>query len=254
MATYVCGDIHADLEIRKLRNDYWEEQKSLTKEDHVIFLGDFGFPWKCSMVDGEVIMDKTDKYWLDWLVAKNYTTLVVLGNHEGIYSIYNELPLVYYEPVQGYVKELKMDKGSIYYLLRDSLYTLEDKKILVIGGALSIDKLYRTSGVSWWVEEELTRVEQENILDILDTTTEFDYVLSHTAPSFLIPTLVHFSDKIHDPTAVFLDFIENRIEFTQWHFGHFHTDVVLHDKYHCHYNELPYKLSTTKLNTIEEKR
>ena len=241
MATLVCGDIHADLDIRKLSTKHWPEQKDLTKEDHLIFLGDFGLPWQCRMIDGELVMDKSDEYWLNWVVEKNYTSLVVLGNHEGVYSILSELPTIFYEPINGYVKELKLERGSIYFLMRDALYEIEGKKVLVIGGALSIDKKFRTSA-SWWEEEELTKEEQDNVLNILDETREVDYVLTHTAPLNIVPELVYSYEKLHDPTSRFLDFVENRLEYNEWHFGHFHVDKVINDNMFCHYNAKPHKL------------
>ena len=261
---FVCGDIHADYDIKKLSSKNWKEQKTLTKDDFLICLGDFGLPWSCGMKDDvtehkvwdDIIMSSNDKYWLDWLAAKNYTTLVVLGNHEGSYNILKYIPSTYYEPINGYVKELKLEKGVIRFLLRDSEYKINDKRFLVIGGALSIDKEHRTPEISWWEEELLTKCEEDNILDIIERGNKFDYVLTHTCPKRLIPDLVYgFSDKIYDPVSNFLDFIENRVEFKEWHFGHFHVDVVrddnIGDMFQCHYNSPPLELGMSVDGTEE---
>lgn len=47
--------------------------QTMTKQDYVIICGDFGGVW-----DGS----KREKYWLDWLEDKPFTTLFVSGNHE----------------------------------------------------------------------------------------------------------------------------------------------------------------------------
>ena len=252
---FVCGDLHGSYDIKKLSTKNWKEQKKLTKDDHLIVLGDFSNPWSCGMKENvtshekwdDIIMSKDDKYWLDWLVAKKFTTLVVLGNHEGIYSILKYIPKTYYEPINGFVKELKLQHGVIRFLLRDSEYTINGKRFLVIGGALSIDKEYRTPEVSWWEEELLTKGEQDNVLDIIEKDNKFDFVLTHTCPKWLISEFTYgYNPKIYDPTSQFLEHIENRIEFDEWHFGHFHLDETYVDdsgnKFQCHYNNEPCEL------------
>ena len=253
---FVCGDVHGSYDIKKLSTKNWKVQKELTKDDFLIFLGDFGNPWSCGVKDGvetitswqDIIMSKDDKYWLDWVVAKKFTSLIVLGNHEGIYGIWNKLNIVYYEPIKGYVKELPLEHGVIRFLLRDSEYYINDKRFLVVGGALSIDKEYRIPDVSWWELELLTKEEQDNVLDTLAKNNEFDYVLSHTCPSIVIPFFTYeYNPKLNDPVSKFLGYVENMIEFKEWHFGHFHLDETYTDNldnhFQCHYNSEPYELS-----------
>lgn len=251
----LAGDIHAYEDISKLNTTKWKEQKSLTKNDFLISLGDFGLPWSCSMQEDctehkvwtDVVMTKNDRYWLDWLVNKNFTTLVVLGNHEGVYSILKYIPKTYYEPIKGYVKELKLEKGSVYFLLRDSEYWINGKRFLVIGGADSIDKIYRTPKSTWWEEELLTIGEEDNILGIIEKNNKFDYVLSHTCPSWLVTEFLYNPMKVYDPVSQFLNHVENSIEFTEWHFGHFHRDSTFTDTlgnhFQCHYNGKPHELN-----------
>ena len=45
-------------------------------EDYVVLLGDVGLVWDYK---GE---SKTEKWWLDWLEDKSFTTLFIDGNHE----------------------------------------------------------------------------------------------------------------------------------------------------------------------------
>ena len=71
MACWVTGDIHGDP--RRFSVDSFPEQKEMTRDDFVIILGDFGLVWSNS---------KEEKYWLDWLNDKPFTTLFVDGNHE----------------------------------------------------------------------------------------------------------------------------------------------------------------------------
>lgn len=77
MAVFVTGDIHGN-PIR-LNKDSFYEQKDFSgnkDENTVIILGDFGLVWNR---DEE---SKQEKYWLDWLNQKPFTTVFVDGNHE----------------------------------------------------------------------------------------------------------------------------------------------------------------------------
>lgn len=71
-----CGYVSVDGFFKRLNTKNFPEQKNLTKEDFVVICGDFGGVWNCF---GE---SKSEKFALDWLESKNFTTLFVPGNHE----------------------------------------------------------------------------------------------------------------------------------------------------------------------------
>ena len=71
---YITGDCHADF--RRFNTGIFPEQHEMTMEDYVIICGDFGGVWD---KDKE---SSREKWWLDWLEEKSYTTLFVDGNHE----------------------------------------------------------------------------------------------------------------------------------------------------------------------------
>ncbi len=78
MSIYITGDIHGDAS--RLSTDIFPEQNEMTKEDYMIILGDFGLVWDYR---GE---NKNEKYWLDWLENKPFTTLFIDGNHECVHK------------------------------------------------------------------------------------------------------------------------------------------------------------------------
>ena len=81
---YFVGDIHADIGIYKLNTKNFSEQKEMTKDDYIIICGDFGCVW-----DGS----KNDKYWINWLNSKKFTTVFVDGNHENFDLLY-QYPII----------------------------------------------------------------------------------------------------------------------------------------------------------------
>ena len=78
---YITGDIHGDIDIRKLNYKNFPDQRTLSRLDYVIICGDFGFPWGYQNRTGE---NAEDSYWLNWLDRKPFTTLFIDGNHECI--------------------------------------------------------------------------------------------------------------------------------------------------------------------------
>ncbi len=67
---FVTGETHGDF--TRFSVDIFPGQKNMTKDDYVIICGDFGI-WDDS---------KRERYWLQWLDEKPFTTLFVDGNHE----------------------------------------------------------------------------------------------------------------------------------------------------------------------------
>lgn len=77
---FVTGDTHGDY--TRFNTANFPEQKAMTKLDYVIICGDFGI-WNES---------NEEKYWLNWLQDKPFTTLFVDGNHEN-YDLLNSYPV-----------------------------------------------------------------------------------------------------------------------------------------------------------------
>ena len=72
---YLIGDTHGELEIDKLSSSKFPKGKSLTRNDYVIVLGDFGLFFSDPPSAGE-------RWWLKWLKGKPWTTLFLEGNHD----------------------------------------------------------------------------------------------------------------------------------------------------------------------------
>ena len=81
MAIFITGDTHGDF--TRFKKEVFYEQAELTKEDCAIICGDFGGIW-----DGSA----NERYWLDWLEQKTFTTLFVSGNHEN-FDLLAEYPV-----------------------------------------------------------------------------------------------------------------------------------------------------------------
>src|SRR5438128_6342454 len=67
-------------------------------------------------------------------------------------------------------------RDNIRLAPRIHYWTWSDKKFLGVAGAASIDKDWRTPGVSWWPEEEITDAEIDKYItdDIVDVMVSHD--------------------------------------------------------------------------------
>lgn len=205
---YITGDTHRDFS--RLKNKQFDE------DDMLIILGDAGINYYLNETDNK-IKEELGKY--------NTKLFCIRGNHE-------ERP----KNINSY-KEVKMFGGKVFieeaypYIMfaKDGeIYDIEGKKMLVIGGAYSVDKNYRLMyGYQWFKDEQLTEEEMNNIFDKVKGK-HFDIVLTHTCPYKYEPREVFLSgidqSKVDKKMEHFLDKIEENISYDKWYCGHYHTE------------------------------
>ena len=122
---YITGDCHSDF--TRFSTKKFPVQKDMTKNDYVIICGDFGGVWNY------MYENTSEKYWLDWLNDKNFTTLFVDGNHENFTRLY-EYPIKQW--CGGKVHKIR---DSVFHLMRGEIYNIDGKKFFTFGGASSHD-------------------------------------------------------------------------------------------------------------------
>lgn len=167
---FITGDTHGSYDMTKLSRRHFQEGKTLTKNDYVIICGDFGCVW-----GGE--LEKSDKWWQNWLDEQPWTTLWIDGNHE------NHDLLQTYPVEQWHGGRIHKINNSIYHLMRGEVFTINDKTIFTFGGGYSTDRAYRKEGVSWWKGELPTHEEVNYALQSLEKyNNHVDIILTHDAP------------------------------------------------------------------------
>lgn len=221
---YLTGDTHGSIDIHKLNKRYFDDT-NLTKDDYLIICGDFGLVWDNS---------PEEKYWLDWLNEKNYTTLFVDGNHEN-HPLLNSYPIETWNG--GKVHKIR---NSILHLMRGQVFTIDSHTFFTMGGAASVDKDWRTPGKSWWPEEMPSEEEYiEANLNLYNYENEVDYIITHTAPTSIVNQLIP-ETKPPDRFTDFLENIKKSIKYKHWYFGHFHDDRDIDEQHTLlYYNIIP---------------
>ena len=245
---YCTGDIHGDP--RRFSTECFPEQKEMTKDDFVVILGDFGLVWSGS---------KEEKYWLDWLNDKPFTTLFVDGNHENFNMLYT-FPVVDFHGGKAH-----KIRDNIYHLMRGYVFDICDKKFFAFGGASSHDiqdgildpndfvdiddfrdtyrrwqkygKMFRVRGVSWWDQEMPNDEELEcGRQSLQSVNNEVDFVISHCAPQE-VASVIGFTDR-DKLTWYFNQLLWDGLKFTKWLFGHYHTNKQIMGKFICLYEQM----------------
>lgn len=205
---YITGDTHRDFSrFYKLKKD---------SDNMLIVLGDVGINY---------YLYEEDKNCKESLKKLKLKLFCVRGNHE-------ERP----ENISTY-KEVEMFCGKVFieeeypnliFAKDGEIYNIDGKKILVIGGAYSVDKQYRLlHGYKWFKDEQLTKKEMDTILEKVKGK-HFDIVLTHTCPYKYEPREVFMQgldqSKVDKSMEHFLDEIEENISYDKWYCGHYHTE------------------------------
>ena len=212
MTIHITGDIHSDISRLK-------EYKKTKAKDIVIIAGDFGLIWN----------PKTTKAKLNELEAlalqRDVEYLFIDGNLEN-FSLLENLPIE-----ERYGGQVGKAHDHIYWLRRGEVYIIEGKVFFCFGGALSIDRHFRSPFISWWPQEEPSASDIANArinLEKIDYKPE--YIITHAAPSIFLKKIrgLQYID-FHDKTQDYLDNIVGILtaqnpNYKKWYFGHYHID------------------------------
>ena len=211
---YITGDIHGRNDISKLRHN--KTLTTLNAEDYLIIAGDFGGVW--------------DGNWQDITVQKfyneqPYTTLFIDGNHEN-FDLLNSYPVDCWNG--GKVHRIT---DKIVHLMRGQVFIIAGKTIFTFGGGLSVDKIYRTPGLTWWPQEEPSEYECREAMDNLERHNfMIDFIVTHAGPESIVRNEIH---SVHNllclncETEKFLDKVLESTEYSHWYCGHYHFDVEI---------------------------
>ena len=238
---YITGDTHGD--VTRFSIDNFPEQKTFTdqNENYVIICGDFGLIWNY------LTETPSEKYLLNWLENKMFTTLFVDGNHE-CHTRLKEYPIKEWNG--GLVHEIRQ---HVLHLMRGQVFNIDGCTIFTFGGARSHDienlldlndpdfaekrkqlrkdnLFYRVKGISWWEEEMPTQEEMQSGLNNLENNDwKVDYIITHDCPSSTKALYSHGTFKTDELNA-YLEEIKYKCEFKKWFFGHLHDDKQINDK------------------------
>ncbi len=214
---FITGDTHGDVDYKKLLK---LKEKNLSYDDYLIICGDAAICWS----------PQSFQYHLDLYNGIGCTIIYIDGNHEN-FSMLAQCPLVEYKGALMH----QIDE-HIFHVLRGEIMTIDNKTFFCLGGACSIDKMYRTPYLSWWPEEEITYHDIDNAIANLEKVdNKVDYVITHCCDTHTVIKAFGFR---RDVCSDQLTFIDKVVEYKHWFFGHYHFDRKITDKKTCLYQDI----------------
>ncbi len=154
------GDIHGNRPGRL--PEFLEELKKKPYENDILIqVGDLGLGYHSLEWEIEMLSPYNE-----WLSSRNCTMYAIRGNHDDPSRFEND-PFGF----------------SNIKLMKDwSILEIQGYKVMLVGGAISIDRIHSTEGKSWWSGENFPRE--------FPDPSYFDgvnVVCTHTCPSFTWP-------------------------------------------------------------------
>jgi Icc-related predicted phosphoesterase len=190
MKVLIIGDVH---------HEFGTLNTLINKKnpDILIQCGDFAYYWTGQTSKNLIKPHNTKIYWIP-------------GNHEDWITI---------EELHGRNGKVPIEiEPNIFYCPIGSALTIDEVKILFVGGAYSIDYMSRTPGYTWFTQEVL---KESDYNYIIENVHNCDMVISHTCPrEFNIESL--FPEKRKDPSKDYLSAILNKYKPHTWFYGHYH--------------------------------
>ena len=216
----MTGDTHGSGLMTRLRNiKTMPDVGAVPEAIGVIILGDVGLNY---------YLDSRDRKLKKQVNHLGFQLYCLRGNHEERPENIEGMVLEYDENVHGEVY-YEPEYPNIKYFKTFGEYQVFRYKILVVGGAYSVDKDYRQMmGWNWFSGEQLS--EQETIeLFELATSKEYNLILTHTCPYDWRPTdlFLNFIDqsKVDTTMEKTLNILNKFIyKWDRWAFGHYHDD------------------------------
>jgi UDP-2,3-diacylglucosamine pyrophosphatase LpxH len=195
-----------------------------------IQVGDFGVGFKSNKENEIKQLGKLN----DRLKADGNVMYVIRGNHDDP---------AYFDGQVAY--------SNLIFLKDYSLLEIEDKKILLAGGAISIDRNSRKLNVNYWENEEFA-LSESMLKAALKRVKKLDIVVTHSAPSEFEPRelgkivweycvydsgLIHELKKERGRHSLLMNILAGlKLKPTHWYYGHFHYS------YHNNYGGLKYRV------------
>ncbi len=103
---------------------------------------------------------------------------------------------------------------------------LPDQDLFFVSGAYSIDRQWRTAGLDWWPEEEMSMDKLQEVVEEFGRCKP-RFMVTHDCPMVIYQFLCNHIH--HNNTAMALDLMFGLHQPEKWYFGHHHqTKEIFH--------------------------
>jgi len=214
---FITGDTHRNFS----HIEDFCKYNATAKDDVMIILGDTGINYYGAPHDTVLKHE---------LNALPITLFCVHGNHE-----MRPESIATYEEAEKYggIVYIEPDFPSLLFAKDGEIYDFDGQRCIVIGGAYSVDKDVRiVNDWGWWEDEQPDEWIKSHVESQLKAENwRVDTVFSHTCPEKYIPTECFLpgidNRRVDRSTEEWLDEIENKLNYSDWYCGHWHTEKYI---------------------------
>lgn len=170
--------------------------------NNIIQVGDFGIGFHPTEF---ILLNELNTL----LLNNNVFLYVIRGNHDD--------PFYFSPPCNNYT--------NIIFIQDWTYLTIENKTILFIGGAISIDRNHRTLNLNYWLNENITPIPNDFIYK------PCDIIVSHDCPLIAYPYIDKNLSFFKNNESLYNDCYNQRIVLNnvwenikpnKWIYGHYH--------------------------------
>jgi predicted phosphodiesterase len=230
------GDVHGNT--RQLVRDFGHAVSEGVNA--IISAGDFGVGFHIDDLNDDCPFIALAQ---DLVTATSIPIFFVDGNHENF--DYIERWTAYDESGVGRIFTHANETG-VFHLRRGAILTIANTNILAMGGAISVDRDWRTLGVDYWERESIVP-EDLQAAALASTLHGIDILVTHDGPTTPISLAFdyHTNNKEHWDTGEpyfpqsaiddswanrdFIDQLTRKVRAPLHFHGHFHNPYVYHD-------------------------
>lgn len=222
MRILVLGDTHCDTHCdTKFINEFVNPLAVKSECDVIIQVGDFGF-WPAMMMGDHKHSYRGFAPFIEACDNLPVPIYFLAGNHEN----HDALDLA--ESRSLLVDEVFIS-SNVIYRPTGATWEWDGVRCLAVGGAHSIDKEYRTTGIDWFPQELITDEQETKASSV----GKVDVIFSHDAPAN-VDLYPHFPDQargfwVEPQTEINRRKLQNIIDATEpsrvYH-GHWHLDYT----------------------------
>lgn len=188
-----------------------------------------------------------ERYWLEWLDDKPWTTLWIDGNHEN-FNMLKKYPVENWHG--GKIQKITY---SIFHLCRGNIFEIDGKRVFAFGGAESHDKHMTVKKFSLYTAWKRMRNDYIHIpvrrFKSLPAVSYFLHIWKLFFPHCNTKFAILFTrNRLTD----FFDEVDKKTNFKLWFSGHYHRSGVYYQNHILIYNDIV-KLTDTGFERVYPK-
>lgn len=214
MSIYITGDVHGDF----LELQQWCSVMKPRGNDIIVILGDVALNY---------FGDDKDYQRKKLVNTFGPEIFCIHGNHEMRPEDAGGYTLIDWHGSKAWQQP---EFPNLIFAKDGEIYELAGKKVIVLGGAYSVDKNLRLlRGYKWFPNEQPSdEIKRFAERQLTDAGWKVDAVFSHTCPYKYRPleAMLHGLDqsKVDTSTEEWLDQLESRLDYQKWYCGHWHIN------------------------------